>query len=48
MGKTNIFNVRVNKCLAEDVGKLKCLCDKADKGYKERDRTIERDKLSGK
>ena len=48
MIKTNAYNLRKEGRLAEEVRKHKCMYDKADKGYKERNRTIERDKVSGK
>ena len=48
MGKTNTCNLREDERLAEEVRKHKCMYDKADKGYEERDRTIERGKMPGK
>ena len=38
MGKTNRSNVQEDENLAIVVSKYPCLYDKADKGYKERDR----------
>ena len=50
MGKTNTCDLREDEGEGEGVRnkrvrKHKCMYDKADKGYKKRDRTIERDKI---
>ena len=38
MGKTNKCNIREDESLAHEVQKYRCLYDKTNKGYKERDR----------
>ena len=48
MCKTSTYNLREDERLAEKVRKHKCMYNKTDKRYKERDRTIERDKTSSK
>ena len=48
MGKTNTCILRENERQAEKRRKHKCMYGKAEKGYKERERTIERDKMPGK